>query len=262
MKIIGFSQLRNEIKKGNLENWFKCMLPICDFIYIFDQNSTDGSLEYYKKFNNVIVIESDTNRFNEEMICKSELLEMIKIDHPDTDFIQWLDGDELLDGRLVNNNGKLFREMCEELLKDGYHGYLYGHKNLWRSDIYERIDDHYDWLDINGLCKLWKFNPNIKFKTMVGLHSAQYYPITITNIKRLGYSLIHRGFATDLQIISKYEIYKSFGQTGWKLDRLFNESTLNVKRIDDVLLPDWFEISDDVNPTTKKKIIDIYNDKK
>ena len=57
MKIVGFTQLRNELEKGNLENWFKCM-SVCDHIYIFDQNSTDGSLEYYKKFDNVTVIES------------------------------------------------------------------------------------------------------------------------------------------------------------------------------------------------------------
>ena len=73
MKIVGFTQLRNELEKGNLENWFKCM-SVCDHIYIFDQNSTDGSKEYYKKFDNVTVIESDTNRFAEELVCKNELL--------------------------------------------------------------------------------------------------------------------------------------------------------------------------------------------
>jgi hypothetical protein len=66
MKIVGFAQLRNELEKGNLENWFKCM-SVCDYIYIFDQNSTDGSQEYYKKFDNVSVIESKENRFSEEL---------------------------------------------------------------------------------------------------------------------------------------------------------------------------------------------------
>ena len=31
MKIIAFTQLRNELNKGNLENWFKCTEP-CDYI--------------------------------------------------------------------------------------------------------------------------------------------------------------------------------------------------------------------------------------
>lgn len=258
MKIIGFTQLRNEIQKGNLENWFKCMTPICDYIYIFDQNSTDGSLEYYKQFPNTIVIESPTNRFKEELICKSELLRKIKNEHPDATYIQWLDGDEIIDGRLLKNNGQPFREMCEQLLNDNANGYNYGHKNLWRSDIYERIDDSYDWLDSHGVCKLWKFSMDLRFEIAGGLHRTNY-PQNIGAIKRLPFSLIHRGFATDFQIINKYEIYKSYGQSGWALDRLLEESTLKVKKIDNDLLPDWFEIKDDIDPTTKEKIKEKYN---
>jgi len=262
MKIIGFGQLRNELENGNLENWFNCLLPICNYIYIFDQNSTDGSLEYYKKFNNVFVIASNINRFKEELKCKQELLDKIKKEQPDTSFIQWLDGDELLDGRLVNNGGYQFKKLCEELIDDKNHGYLYGHKNLWRSDIYERVDDQYDWLDKNGTCKLWKFSKNICFKSIVGLHNSAYFPVTLTKLKRIDYSLIHRGFATDYQIIKKYENYKSFGQQGWDLDRLFKEETLTVKKIDNWLLPEQFKVTDTTDPTTKKRIIDIYNETK
>ena len=43
-------ELRNELSNGNLENWFRCM-EFCDKIYIYDQASDDGSLEYYEKFN-------------------------------------------------------------------------------------------------------------------------------------------------------------------------------------------------------------------
>jgi hypothetical protein len=112
MKVVGFAQLRNELEKGNLENWFKCMNTMCDFIYIFDQNSIDGSLEYYKQFDNVYVISSPTNRFKEEIICKSELLKVLKINHPDTDYIFWLDGYTLVDGRLLLNDGQRFKELC------------------------------------------------------------------------------------------------------------------------------------------------------
>ena len=54
MKLIGFAQLYNELQKGNLINWFKCM-EICDYIYIFDQNSTDGSREIYSQHDNVMI---------------------------------------------------------------------------------------------------------------------------------------------------------------------------------------------------------------
>ena len=56
------------------------------------------------------------------------------------------------------------------------------------------------------------------------------------------FSLIHRGFATDYQIIQKFEIYKSFGQDGWELYRLINEEGLVLKKIPYCVLPDWYPI--------------------
>lgn len=261
MKIIGFAQLRNELEKGNLENWFKCMLPICDFIYIYDQNSVDGSLDYYSKFNNTVVIKSNTNRFKEEIICKGDLLEKIKAEHLDTDWLFWMDGDTLLDGRLLKNNGKDFKDLCESLKNDEYQGYLFGHKNLWRSDVYWRYDSDYDWLDSNGVCSLWKFTKDIFFAKTSGLHNREY-PSNINHVKMLPFKLIHRGFSTDEQIIVRYELYRSMGQTGYLLDRFLNEDVLAVTKIDTLLLPEWFEITDDINPITKRKIRDIYNETK
>jgi hypothetical protein len=261
MKIIGFTQLRNELEKGNLENWFNCMLPICDYIYIFDQNSTDGSKDYYKKYDNVIVIESQTNRFKDELLCKIELLNKIKTEQPDTDFIMWLDGDELIDGRLLKNNGLVFRDMCIELQQHDYEGYLFGHKNLWRSDIHERLDDSYDSLDRVGVCKLWRFSKELHLLNNKGLHNPQY-PANFKKFGRLNFCLIHRGFSTDYQIITKYDVYKSNGQSGWALERLLDESTLKVCEINHDILPDWFKINDNINPLTKKKIRDVYNEQK
>jgi hypothetical protein len=258
MKIVGFAQLRNELEKGNLENWFKCM-SVCDYIYIYDQNSIDGSKEYYKNFNNVSVIESNENRFYDEITCKNELLEKILFDHPDTDWVFWMDGDTLLDNRLLVDNGKHLRELCEDGSKNMIDAYLFGHYNLWRSDIHYRIDDNYHWLD-GKLVPLWRNNGNLSFPTTSGLHHQQY-PYGLNNIVKCDYSLIHRGFSTDYQIITKYDVYKERGQNGWDLERLLSEQTLKVEKIDYTLLPTWFNISDDVHPSQKEKIRDIYNKK-
>jgi len=257
MKIIGFAQLRNELEKGNLENWFNCMSPICDYIYIFDQNSTDGSLEYYKKFPNAVVIESPTNRFKEEMICKNDLLQKIIKEQPDTDWIFWMDGDTLLDGRLLKNNGDEFRRLCESLNSSPFEGYTMGHKNLWRSDIHERIDDSYDSLDNSGVHALWKFRKNLYFEIKSGLH-IRAHPTNLNNFGKLDYRLIHRGFSTDYQIITRYELYKSTGQSGWALERLLNENGLNVREIDRAMLPEWFQVTDEIDPRNKRKLIDQY----
>ncbi len=261
MKTIGFAQLRNELYKGNLENWFKCMTLVCDYIYIYDQNSTDGSLDYYSKFDNTTVISSPTNRFKEEMVCKNELLNLIKKDHPDSDWIFALDGDTLIDGRLLKNNGDVFREVFTPLIDEDYDAYLFGHKNLWRSDTYWRYDNLYDAVNDGGVVPIWKFRPDIHFESKAGLHISAS-PVSIKKLRRLDYTLVHRGFATDQQIIDKYELYGSFGQTGYLLERFFIEDDLLVTRIDLDLLPDWLEITDDVNPRTKRKLRDIYNETK
>ena len=200
MKIIGFTQLRNELSKGNLENWFKQM-SICDYIYIFDQNSDDGSLEFYKKFDNCTVIESPINRFNEELICKQELLDKLLSDHPDVDWILWLDGDLLLDGRLLSDNGKELKELCRLGSIHKIDGYMFNHYNLWRSDIFYRVDDAYHSLDGNW-CPLWRNNGKLKFNAEKGLHHLQY-PNGIERVNKTPYAVIHRGFATDYQIMTK-----------------------------------------------------------
>ena len=251
-KVVGFSQLHNELQLGNLRNWFKTM-SVCDEIYIFDQNSTDGSKEVYEKHDNVHVIYSDTNRFEEELLCKQELLEKLLKEQPDADWILWLDGDTLLDARLT-------REALEDVLFSldglGVESGWMGHYNLWRSDVWHRVDDEYDHFMKAGRMALWKNTGHLKFNTEKGLHKSQH-PSGLRNAVRLPYNLIHRGFADDDQIIKKYENYKSRGQSGWALDRLLNESTLTVERVPDAEIPIWIK-EDKTNPKAKKPLKDVY----
>jgi hypothetical protein len=259
MKIIGFSQLRNELEKGNLINWSRQM-AVCDYVYIFDQNSTDGSKEYYKQFENFVVIESETNRFGEELICKQELLSKLLKDHPDTDWILWLDGDTLLDGRLLKDQGRELRGVCEFASGQEVDACFFEHYNLWRSDIFYRIDDNYHSLSGN-LCALWRNNGTLTFNSNSGLH-LQQYPNGISKGMSIPFAGIHRGFATDYQILTRYEVYKSKGQSGWDLERLLNENGLTVQSLNVNILPEWFQITDRVNPLEKQPIIEIYNAQK
>lgn len=252
--IIGFGMLRNELENRNLENWMNCMQQVCDFIYIFDQNSEDGSKEYYKKFSNVIVFESPTNRFSEEVICKQQLLEKILTEKPETDWIFWMDGDTLLDNRLLlYNNIKTILNGAQRL---GYDGIRLGHLNLWRSDIHYRVDSLYDYFDNVGRVPFWKNNGKLKFNEVMGLHQPQNeMPLGVEKIfDARQYKLIHRGFATDEQIIKRYNLYKSHGQEGWMLERLLDENGLDVKELDKNILPTWFVITDQIDPRKKEKI--------
>ena len=252
MKIIGFSQLRNELSNDNLENWFRCM-EICDHIYIYDQASTDGSQEYYKKHKNAVVIESPVNDFEREISCKAALLERLLSDHPDADWIYWIDGDTILDGRLMRDNYRELRGVLKYATEQKIDGIVLGHYNLWRSDVYYRVDNDYDWFHRNGRRVFWRNNGNLKFVDNGGLHQPQF-PHGLLNQMRIDRDLIHRGFATDEQIMNRYNLYKSKGQSGPKLDRLIDETGLRVERLQDDVLPDWYNTEDDVSPLQKKRL--------
>lgn len=254
MKIIAFAQMHNEFEKGNLENWFSC-LTFCDYIYIYDQGSTDDSKKIYSKHSNVVLLESQVNNFKNEIICKDKLLKKLLSDHPDVDWVFWMDGDTLLDGRILRDI-PAFHDVLDAAKLKGADSCSLGHYNLWRSDIHYRIDNHYH--DLNsGVTCFWRNTGNLKFNVTSGLHTRQF-PLFNSTLK-LEYSLIHRGFATDFQIMKKYDTYKSFGQSGHNLERLLDERTLNVNVIPYEILPDWFKVVDSTDPRTKEKIRNIYN---
>lgn len=256
MKIVGFSQLHNELEKGNLLNWIKSQ-EFCDYIYVYDQGSTDGSLEVYKQHSKIKVIESPINDFNNEILCKNQLLIKLLSEQPDTDWIFWMDGDTILDGRLLRYPNQII-EVLSNATNGGFDSICFGHYNLWRSDTYYRVDDGYDYLH-EKVIPFWKNTGNLRFNVTNGLHTSQHPPMSSTC--KCEFSLIHRGFATDFQIMKKYDVYKSFGQTGYSLERLLNETTLVVEKLHNDLIPDWFEITDDINPKTKKLIREIYNER-
>lgn len=254
MKIIGFGQLRNEASRGNLENWFRCMEP-CEHIYIWDHASTDNSREIYEKYKDkTTIIYSDTNRFNEELICKDILYKKMLREQPDANWVLWLDGDLLLDGRLLVDNN--LEKLCAKLDEKNVDLPCFGHYNLWRSDMFYRVDQGYH--NLHGRWfPLWGNPKNKYFDAIPGLHHGQV-PQGTTKAAIVDVSVIHRGFATDEYIVEKYLRYKELGQKGWDLDRLIDEETLTVEHLPIGILPKWFELSDIADPTTKPKLKEIF----
>lgn len=253
MKIFGFAQLRNEKSKGNLENWFRCMNSVCDKIFVFDQHSTDGSHEIYNRQDHLTVMQASKNLFNIEVICKAELLKLLLKDITPVDWIFWMDGDTILDGRLCD------REHLERLLfeKREFDEVRLGHYNLWRSDIHYRTDDQFHGLH-GGVSAFWRNNGRLFFPEISGLHQ-RVVPLGMdTWSSALPYSLIHKGFATDYQIITKYEIYKSRGQCGWALDRLLNEEGLTTELVPDEVFPSWYKKEKNTDPKFLKPIKEIH----
>lgn len=257
MKIVGFAQLHNELAKNNLENFMRSMQIICDDIYIFDQNSTDGSTEYYKEYDNVHVIYSDTNRFIDEGSCKQELLRLIKQKEEPGTWIFWMDGDTIPERKMLDRT--YLRHKIQRADWEGFDAIITGHYNLWRSDLFYRVDNKYHHIHTrkDGNTAFWKLSENINFIVKPGLHKKPY-PIGLKSSKREEFALIHRGFATDYQIITRYQIYKNRGQTGYDLERLLDEQTLTLEKLDAEMYPDWIEVSHE-SPVNKLLIREIYD---
>lgn len=250
MKISGFAQLHNEHSNGNLTNWLRSMLSVCDEIFIYDQGSEDDSRSIYERYSNVHVTYSPTNDFGNELACKAALLRALLAESPDTDWILWMDGDTLLDARLD-------RSGLESVL---FHSapfgdlVLLGHHNLWRSDVLARVDDQFDYLHQVGVAALWKNTGTLSFPEGPGLHGTQH-PAGLPTAVRVPFNLIHRGFASDESILRKHRTYQGLGQTGWALDRLVNEQGLDVRRVSDDELPDWLLPVDATDPRVKPALL-------
>ena len=258
MKIIGFTQHRNELSKGNLHNWLRCM-DMCEKIYIYDQASDDGSLDVLRANPKVVLIESKINDFQNENMCKKTLLDKLLSEHPDASWILWMDCDYILSNNVLSNDFEGFFKMIRDAEADGCEAIAFGHYNLWRSDTHYRVDDNYHISHAGGRISLWKNNGNLRFAPIRGLHQSPQ-PIGLGKSVRANCDLIHRGFATDYQIITKYNTYKGFGQRGWDLERLLSEKTLTTERLPDGHLPDWFDLTDDTDPKIKKPMTQVYSE--
>lgn len=234
MKLTAFLQIYNELEKGNLPRYMDSIARYCDAIVVYDDGSTDGSMDYIldcidqyvgwessdlsyqPKLKEIRFIENKTNDFQNELAHKQCLLEEAR--KLNSDWIIWLDADEV-----IEPEGEQFiRQLCKEGEFDSYNFF---NRNLWRSEKYFRIDE----LWAQGLfCRLWRVTDDLYFDVKSGLHHS-LVPKNIgsmTDIKDT--FVLHYGFASDQAIIDKYNMYKAHGQSGRALDRLIDESTLKL----------------------------------
>ena len=253
-ELIGFAQLHNELQNGHLHNFVSCM-KCCDSVYIFDQASTDGSHEIYKK-NGYKVHYNGKNDFYEELRCKQFLLQWILKEHKEG-IILWLDGDEYLDERLHSKEAilDLFSVPAVDFL-------FFNHYNLWRSDTYYRTDNKFHGLNGN-VSPLWRIKPNLAFPEVCGLHKGNM-PLGFECGRRVDYSLIHRGFATDDGLIRRFKEnfnrYVEHGEDPWITMRSIDETGLSVMKVENVeeILPVALR-QNDINP---RKLPALVFDKK
>ena len=230
MKIIGFCQIRNELQNGNLHNLLKGM-EFCEKIYIFDQASDDGSQAVYAQHDNVIVIQSGVNHFVDggtlRLASPKEFIERsfpqipsILKSNPDADWLCWLDGDSVLEGRLLADDAKLLKQQLLTCGGLGYRAMSLQSLSMWRSNRHCRLDNEYN--DYRPIC-FWKNQKAFNFPDSPRVVDGQLLPFEVHAsrvFKNWDYYVLRYGHSTDEQIIRKYDEYKAAGQEGWLLDRI------------------------------------------
>lgn len=216
MFIAGFAQQFNESTKGNLRRFLDSITKICDHTFIYDDGSTDDSVDVAASYKKVTVLPGKLNEFNKEIEHKQFLLENVLKVNPS--HILWLDVDEIFEKEA--EDGAL-RELASNMSCDAY---TFKQINLWRSERYARVDNQFG----DGIfTRLWRNNGKLHYNVISGLHQRQY-PNGIESVKDSVLRVIHYGFASDESIINKYNTYKAHGQSGWALDRLVDESSLQL----------------------------------
>ena len=237
-RIIGFTQVYNEIRKENLERFVKYFLPLIDEWVVFDDGSTDGSYEYVSNFTPYI-IRSAKNQFANEIEHRYQLLELALRLNPD--FILWLDVDEVL---TLDRLG--LQKLCQECIDNGFQAISLHEWNIWRSNCWRRVDNLYN---DGWFVRLWRVIPGIHFaKEVSGLHQ-QGFPITIHNIGRSNAgAVLHYGFASERNLAFKYLVYRQNGQTGYLLRRLIDEKDLSLVKIPPENFPEGLAMQNDTHP--------------
>lgn len=217
----------------NLQRFMQSISSYADGLVMFDDGSTDDSLEYVKSWDSKLDIETPgnppgENNFKNELYHKARSLEHCR--RLKADWVLWLDSDE---GLQHNNANKSFLEvLCKNAEACGADAMNLFERNLWRTDRYYRVDE----LWARGLfCRFWKMSDKLSFNVKKGLHH-DLSPSGLHRRINVLPKVIHYGYADDESIMRKYHLYKSHGQSGHALNRMIDERTLRLEEA----CPEWF----------------------
>jgi glycosyltransferase involved in cell wall biosynthesis len=192
MKIYAFIQMYNEALTGNLVRCLNNCKQWADDIIIYDDKSTDNSVEIAKSYTKNIIL-GEVNEWVKETSHKQKMLEYIHNMDIKPDWILWLDCDEII----TNDCIKSLKQFCTENENNNIDAFTFQQINLWRGETYYRTDGVLYGENPNGagwFVRLWKYHSELSMLQKIGA-DQRLYPITIKNIKPCPFKIIHYGFS-------------------------------------------------------------------
>lgn len=213
MKIYAFIQMYNEATTGHLIRCLENCKQWADKIIIYDDKSTDNSVEIARKYTDHIIL-GEKNEWVKETYHKQTMIEYIHNMDEKPDWILWLDCDEIVDRNCIYNlkefcekNNELHIAEAAKMVKStkvsSYRhidAFSFQQINLWRGERYYRTDGVLYGKDPvdqgpGWFVRLWKYNTELRMHTLVGADN-RLFPINIKTIKPCEFKIIHYGFSS------------------------------------------------------------------
>ena len=119
---------------------------------------------------------------------------------------------------------------------------LFRRRDLWRTDRYLRLDNH--WSQSAGI-RLFKLNEDVSYNTDFGIRGCLCPSEGIVSYTSSALKIAHFGYSTDEQIIHRYKRFKKLG-----VDLTLPLDDTNVRLCD---------VSDSLGVQLKGPGIEVYN---
>nr|QBK91643.1 MAG: glycosyl transferase family 2 [Pithovirus LCPAC302] len=206
MKVYAFIQMYNEESSGHLERCLNNCKRWSDKIIIYDDKSTDNSVELAKKYTEHIIL-GEKNEWVKETFHKETMLQYIHEMEEKPDWILWIDCDEIVDRNCIYNLNKF----CKKNNDKDIDGFSFQQINLWRGERYYRTDGPLYGTDPRGagwFVRLWKYTSDMTMKKIIG-PDQRLYPITVKNIKYCDFKIIHYGFSNYKNLMKHIGVINS-----------------------------------------------------
>ena len=223
-KICAFVQMYNEVERGFLTQCLENAKRFCSDIVIYDDGSTDNSVEVASKYTKHIIVGKENN-IRRELFHKQEILDYaMKEISPDWFF--WIDCDEILCKKGLNR----MQELCKLADEQKVTGLTFHELNLWRGENWCRYDTLFD---KGWFTRLWKNNSRLKFNVQEGVNLS-LFPRGL-NAMCADFRVIHYGFCylnkmyrhIGVGLGHPFETLPKIAPNNW----ILNESNLHVELV-------------------------------